>query len=422
MHARGGPDRADVVRRHVAAVAEALITNPDDVLTGVQDVLAGRIEELASEADLLVLMRASIRGNLDTILESLRHDIRIAMVEPPTAAFEYARRLAQRGVPLTALVRGYRLGQQSLLQHVLRRSQELPEEVAGVRAEAGELIVQEVSDYIDWISQRVIAVYEDERASWSADPANARGLKVHRLLEDGETDLDAAELQIGYPLRGHHVAVVAGLDPRLRDEGRYGSILRRVDSLAADIGTGRPPLVVRRDRVTAWAWIQVPEGWRYAVGDAAAVRDEGGPAVALGSCHRRLEGFRRSHAEARRVYEVQLRRGPGPAVLSHDEPGMAVAALLVQDLSGTRAWVQDVLGGLAAEGEAAQRSRETLTTFLRHQGSFAATAAAMQMHRNSIRYRVASAERLLGRSIADDRLDVELALTVCAWLGPAVLE
>ena len=43
------------------------------------------------------------------------------------------------------------------------------------------------------------------------------------------------------------------------------------------------------------------------------------------------------------------------------------------------------------------------------------------MHKNSIKYRVEVAEKALGRSLAENRLDVEIALNASYWLGPAVL-
>lgn len=43
------------------------------------------------------------------------------------------------------------------------------------------------------------------------------------------------------------------------------------------------------------------------------------------------------------------------------------------------------------------------------------------MHKNSVKYRVTSAEKILGRPIGDDRQALELALTACHLLGQAVL-
>jgi DNA-binding PucR family transcriptional regulator len=144
--------------------------------------------------------------------------------------------------------------------------------------------------------------------------------------------------------------------------------------------------------------------------------------LALGSAHLGLEGFRRSHAEAVRVHHVGvLNSRSNRALLAHDEPGMAATALLAQVPEVARDWVLTALGDLAVDDEQTATKRETLLCFLRHDRSYTATAEAMLMHKNSIKYRIEIAERDLGRNSRENRLDVELALNACHWLGPAVL-
>jgi DNA-binding PucR family transcriptional regulator len=46
----------------------------------------------------------------------------------------------------------------------------------------------------------------------------------------------------------------------------------------------------------------------------------------------------------------------------------------------------------------------------------------LNLHRNSVRYRVRKAEAERGRPVTEDRMDVELALQVCHFLGDAVLD
>ncbi|GAA1526186.1 DUF3556 domain-containing protein [Nocardioides humi] len=49
------------------------------------------------------------------------------------------------------------------------------------------------------------------------------------------------------------------------------------------------------------------------------------------------------------------------------------------------------------------------------------TIYIVKLLKNSVKYRIASAEKALGRSISSDRQAIELALTACHWLGRAVL-
>jgi hypothetical protein len=51
-----------------------------------------------------------VAENVATVLHILQHGIDLDNVHAPAAAEEYARRLAQRGIPMAALLRAYRLG------------------------------------------------------------------------------------------------------------------------------------------------------------------------------------------------------------------------------------------------------------------------------------------------------------------------
>ncbi|MFZ8461108.1 hypothetical protein ACO1MG_13960, partial [Staphylococcus aureus] len=81
---------------------------------------------------------------------------------PTTAAVEYAQRLAQRDVPISALTRAYYLGQSMFL----RLGIDAVEGMA-VREEERIELVRAVADvvhrYIDWILQYVSEVHEAER-------------------------------------------------------------------------------------------------------------------------------------------------------------------------------------------------------------------------------------------------------------------
>jgi len=56
------------------------------------------------------LLEVSVAENVAAVLHIVQHDIDLEKVHAPAAAEEYARRLAQRGVPNAALVRAYRVG------------------------------------------------------------------------------------------------------------------------------------------------------------------------------------------------------------------------------------------------------------------------------------------------------------------------
>ena len=135
-----------------------------------------------------------------------------------------------------------------------------------------------------------------------------------------------------------------------------------------------------------------------------------------------LEGFRQSHREAegaRRVALIGSR--PEPALIGAEDRGLPLAALLGGDIADTRAWVARVLGDLAADTDNDARLRETLRVFLRCGSSYKQAADELNLHFNTVKYRVGRAVARRGREVAADRLDVEVALLVCHWYGAAVL-
>ena len=153
----------------------------NDITRSTQELLVTEIAELRGDTQLLQLLRDTVSSNIDTFFSAIRHRIPIEHIEPPAAALEYARRLAQREVSANALVRAYRLGHQAVLKTALEeiRASELdPKLSLGVY----ELIAAISFDYIDRISQLVVATYQDERDRWLGNRNTMRALRVRDLI------------------------------------------------------------------------------------------------------------------------------------------------------------------------------------------------------------------------------------------------
>jgi len=417
----GGRSAEDLVTE----VASHLHPKIADLTSSLRDRLSSRIVELAGDAQIIDLLYASIEGNIENILYSLRHHMGVKNIEPPSAAYEYARRLAQRGVPVSALVRAYRLGQQHLLELVFDECERLERDQA-VRADAYQQIVTVTFDYIDWISQGVVTVYETERERWLAERSSARAGRVEDLIAGRVTDVDATEAVIGYRLRVHHLGAVLWVPETGAQQDQVSRFTRAATAIAEQLGTRRSPLVIPRDRASAWAWFAVAEECSV---DLDAVRSALAevvgppvPMVAFGRVQPGVAGFRATHEEAVQAQHVAMvRDDPNHPVIGFDEPGLKVAALLSRELEATSTWVHETLGDLALDDDQHERLRYTLLLYFQNDSSYTATADAMLMHKNSVKYRLSSAEKALGRPISSDRQAIELALTACRWLGRAVL-
>ncbi len=412
------------VSRYVAKVAARLHDRLAEVSSDVRRYLEEQILDLRRDARILELLGASVEGNVDTMLRALRYDIAVERVEAPTAAMEYARRLAQHGVPVNALVRAYRLGQRRMSELIFAelRATDIPEPI---RVAVIEAMTAAIFDYIDWMSQQVVAVYEDERERWLENQNSLRGVRVREILAATKAiDVDTATTSIRYPLRWHHVGLVMWF-PDLGAEGDELPRLQRfLRELGEAAGVDSSPLFVAADRVCGWGWLP----YRAAVDDAVetvrrfAQNRPDSPSVAIGTLAGGVEGFRRSHREATDVRGVAIVSAPNaPTVHVASDPGLSVVARLGGDVAGTREWVATVLGDLAGDNDNDARLRETLRVYLGCGASYKVAAEQLNMHFNSVKYRVARAVDRRGREIGSDRLDVELALLACHWYGSAVL-
>ena len=101
----------DRVADHIASVATRLEPRSPGLTADIRDLIQRDIPSLRGEPQLTALLEASVEENVIIFVHMLRHGIVTGHVEAPTAALEYARRLAERGVPVTDLVRAYRVGQ-----------------------------------------------------------------------------------------------------------------------------------------------------------------------------------------------------------------------------------------------------------------------------------------------------------------------
>lgn len=404
-------------------ISQRLYDRLAETIGVIEDQVARESPELAADSPLLALLHQTVSANVDAYFSAIRHNIPVAEVTAPAVALEHARRLAQRGVPVNALVRGYRLGHSVALQVVLeeiRSARMDPDLSLSVLGAMSTLMF----GYIDEMSQQVVAVYQAERERWLDSRNAVRALRVREILADEGTDVDAMTTAIRYPLRRTHVGIVVWY-PDASDD-RLTAAEGFVKQLADVLPVHGAPLFIPADSTTGWAWLPlaseaadgVVEQIRAGAHDAA---DQ--PWVAIGEPLPGVEGFRRSHQQALAAHTLAAASGvPANRVSAAGDPGLSAAALLGgENVAAARAWVAEVLGPLAADTEGDGRLRDTLRVFLRTGSSFKAAGEQLHFHVNTVKYRVQRAVERRGRPIAEDRLDVEIALLLCQWYGTSVL-
>jgi len=415
----------DVDRRAAARVAElgAIMGAQLPELTGVlHKVLAEQIEPLRGDQPLLDLLHSSIESNLETLVHIYRYGIPVEDVSTPSAAEEYARRLAQRDISSIALVRAYRLGQQLVVDWAFEELHHR-EPDAQVAMAAVRRFTEVTFRYIDSISEQVVSEYESERERWLSNRNTVRAATLQELIAGEQPEAGAAEHALGYRLRQHHLGVVLWSADQTRGTVDLRQLEVFLGDLAKAVGSEGSPLFFPRDLTTAWGWLPLGRTSELATPvHEIGLATNGALHAAFGTPGSGIPGFRITHLEAGRARQVALAAGPRALRLtSYADPAVRTAAMLAADLEGTRRMVARSLGALAADTEPAQRLRDTLQVFLAEKGSYTATADLVHLHKNTVKYRVDKAIEERGRPVDEDRLELELALVACQWLGASVL-
>jgi hypothetical protein len=412
------PVSAADVSAWVAIVAQRLKAAESAIVAELSAQMKSEIEHLDSDPKLGEMLEASVHGNVSTIIHVLANDIPVDHLQPTTAAVEYALRLAQRDVPSNSLMRAYLMGQNRMARRCYRLVEELD-----LPADLSMAVTRHISDvmfgYIEWITLYVFQAYEHERRRWLGAEGNVLSSTIHRLLDSPEPDAQVFERETGYQLCRRHVAVI--LWSRDDDPIELSILDRAARDLAARLRSDGSPMITAIDRSTVWAWIPLSGGARSVDPDDV---DPGelpvGIRAALGLPAHGLRGFRRSHEQAQAAYSVATMPGSAASqVVGFGDRGVAVVSLLARDIESTRAWVREVLGGLADDTPSTAVLRETLAVFFATKDSHLHTAERMNLHRNTVKYRVNKA--LAETPAHRDRLDLALALAVCEFLGSTVL-
>ncbi|MEU9251934.1 helix-turn-helix domain-containing protein [Streptomyces sp. NPDC048270] len=343
-------------------------------------------------------LRERIHHNLRQAVEGLVRSSRGLPVELADARATGTLR-AEQGLPLSSLLRAYRSGGR-LLWAALTEAVAAHDRSALPRLLPGASVLWDV---LDQLTDAVSESYRRTEAARSDRDRERRAALLDVLLDGspapgGPTASEAAA-QLGLPERGRFAVFVVAAD------GSPGAA-----EAAADKPAAAAPRVL----------------WRIRAGGETGL-------VELG--HHPLESVREllaplgvragvspvmeapaELARAHRLAALALRTAPesgGPRTALLDE-GLPAALVAAQaELAGRLRTV--VLGPvLALPAEDRRLLLTTLGTWLACQGSTTYAAQRLYCHRNTVSNRLRRLEQLTGRSLADPRHVVELALAHAA--------
>ena len=408
-----------VVAELMADVAAAVSRRAAAVSEDVYEVILREIPELRADKPVLALLTSSVHSNVGTCLQIMQHQIDLSAVQAPAAALEYARRRAQRGTPLTALLRAYRLGHTCFSDWVLKELAQQADDAQMITATTLSMS-KIVAGYVDQTSEEIVGAYTRERENWLRNRSAAQAARIRDLLSGERINVSTTEATLGYRLRQYHVGVVSWADDTAAAVDNITRLERAISHVAGKAGCSGDPIFLPRDVSTAWAWLPLGIRDTFDAAGESTVGVDGDIHFAFGDAAKGITGFRLTHRQAIAAQAVALAAGSPPRAVAFSE--VAPVAMMLGSADLLRAWVLSTLAGLAADDEHHARLRETLLIFLQSGGSYKTTAERLMLHKNTVQYRIRKAEESLGLPVSENRQDVELALQASHWLGSSVLQ
>jgi len=332
---------------------------------------------------------ASLVG-LPSLLAAMRMPGELPAALPAPSA-RNVRRAARSGVPISDVVRGYRLAHEAVQDQLLAHAERVGTAPEVVREASRNLFA-----YYDWAIDRVEREYVDELQNARSSSMRLWHARIKRGLDGDEND------GLDHPLEARHVAVA--IDHR-RGEALVGAVAEELDLEVL--------------------WCVTPEGalWAWFSGDlpdAAAVvgalerrRDDQRLHVGVGDLEQGRRGFASSHRKATIALQLGLMRDSGVSVYRD----VALEGLAFGGTAVVHDFVRTELGGLAEENGRVEGLRRTLQAYFANGGSAAATARALGIAERTVTYRLRRAEEMIGGSLSERRAELEAALRLYDVLG-----
>ncbi|MFF9145033.1 SpoIIE family protein phosphatase [Streptomyces sp. NPDC014861] len=124
--------------------------------------LNGELPELWEDPDIAALTLEETAQHVTALLDLLEARPGASTSKTPPAALDIARLYARRGIPVSRLLRAYRLDHLSLLEHLQAEAPRLTSDWHMIN-QATMRLVAIGFDYVDRSSEEVVAAYQEER-------------------------------------------------------------------------------------------------------------------------------------------------------------------------------------------------------------------------------------------------------------------
>ncbi len=391
-------------------LAAELVSAAPEMSVDIVRTIGERLPDLLSDQESLEANRASTEASILGFAEVLERGADPETASLGTATLAYAQEGVQRGVPVTTLIRSYRLGHAGVWERIAPL---ISKRTSGEQlVVATELCSAWLFAYVDAALCAAEDFYSAQRERWVRSTAATRAETIDTILHGDPIDQALASRRLGYELGRQHTAVIAWLQAHEEGRDTHSAMEAAIRDIAEQIGATRM-LLQPIGILSMAAWLSTPEApsdrrlddLRFDMHNASGVR------IATGEPAYGIAGFRDGRheaAEARRVAEL-ARRPPGTITRY---ASVALSAIATADLTHARTFVTRQLKGLADEDDVSARLAGTLRTYLDEHSSRSRTAKRLGIHENTVSYRIKQAEDILGRSVDQRTLELRVALAL----------
>lgn len=396
-----------LVRFVQASIDDAEVAHFVDV---VDAEILRTLPELAADAMLVEDLNRSTRHQWLAFLAALgkpEHELAL-----PTQSFDLARSLARRGFEVRVLLRVYLNAHHGVFAYLsdaidkLAATEPAPDEV--LRA-----IWRRADLWMDEALETLIETFYAERQRELAGSAVRRAELVDEILAGKTVDVAEASATIHHPL--HLTQTAFQVWARDVTDETVSTLEAAAETIAKQFENARLMTQLSGSRDLR-CWLATPVSPSPQAISALADLHFDGLAVAFGRPGDGLDAFRVSHLEARSAQRLAVAAALKPRFVDYRDVEMLCIALA--DTPALKRMVLREVGPICHAGKNLAPIRETVLAFLKNRMNVEATAEKLYVHGNTVRYRLAKAEELLGYPLVDRPSHIELALQYVGYFGP----
>ncbi|WP_405905178.1 SpoIIE family protein phosphatase [Streptomyces sp. NBC_00828] len=182
------------------AAHHELSRSADRLIADVERCLRSEVPELWEDPGMARLTSENIAEHVLGALTGLERGVDPSRIDPPAADVERARRLARHGIPVTVMLRGYRLAQGIALDRLLEVLSRLTSDPELISAATRKLVAT-TTGYVDRASEQGVIAYQEERdrrLRWRLSMVNEAGLRIGTTLDIARTTQELADLATEY--------------------------------------------------------------------------------------------------------------------------------------------------------------------------------------------------------------------------------